>query len=693
MHSDRTNSGPKMLVVGVIALLFCLGHACGPEPERVTGLMPEGRDLGEAKSVQEAVLANGLGVDAKPAVMRVVNKAEEVLAEVDVVPTAGFSFRVTMDSRTKRLGVPLKFGVGSSRPGPAGDAMLDSDPVHQGVLESGESFEATLEFDARATKLWVRVEEPGKAQIKSLRTIGEGRTNLSLQAKTGATARGVVVSADGVPPSNGRPRLYPDKGKQLGGRMQGDGRFEAHYSGSGKGRVSIDALEQGAAELEIEGLDSESPPQDLVIELQPGESLGGVLVDGDGRPVPGTKVLVINEAKLKNYKGRKTNVTSRYRGVEPGGREGDFGVTDASGRFEAQGLEPADYYVLVMPEGSTRWGLLEEEPKRSGRVDYTFPMEARRLRVKLARPEGGFAEFDPSRSYRAQTGEDVLRPLQEELRVVLHPLGDSNNGSSFRARWHPTGDPTVWEVSLAAAVRYKLEAASLRRPAASVEVDFLPTETMREQVLKLSPLIQPGRLQVTVIDPPGSESVTGYGFYLRVDDSPNLPSVSYIARLHGTEGEPFDAKFELPPGRYSIVAKPQRKGSYRGSQVILPSSASQWVDVVSGGSQVLTLETEARGLVRLKCLTARSFEAVEFHDRHSGELLATFDEFGGSSWRADYQFLAPGDYRLVSGVGHEATSFDFDLSHGESLDLTWSKNPEPPADGVPSGIWKSGKTR
>lgn len=693
MKSARTYTGPGLLAAGVIALLFCLGNGCGSEPERVPGLMPEGRNPGEVKAAQEAVLASGLGVQAQPAVMRVVDGAAEEVMEVDAVATAGFTFRVTMDSRTKRLGVPLKFGVGSSRPGPAGGAMLDSDSVHQGVLESGESFEATLEFDARATKLWVRVEEPGKAQIKSLRTIGEGTTSLSLQAKTGATARGLVVTADGIPPSDGRPRLYPEEGKQLGGRMQGDGRFEAHFIGAGKGRVSIDALEQGAAELEVEGLNHESPPQDLVVELVAGESLGGVLVDGDGRPVPGTKVLVINEAKLKNYKGRSTNVSSRYRGVEPGGREGDMGVTDASGRFEAQGLEPADYYVLAVPEGSTKWALLHEEPRQSGRLDYSFPMEARRLRVKLALPEGGFAEFDPSSSYRAQTGEDVLRPLQEKLRVVLHPLGESNDGSTFFDRWHPTGDPTVWEVSLAAGRRYKLEAASLRRPAASVELDFLPTERMRELVLKLSPLTEPGSLRITVIDPKGADAVTGYGFYIEGDDAPNLPSVSYIPRSSGTVGEPFDAHFELPPGRYSITAKPQRKGSSRRSRSVLPSRASQWVNVVSGGSQVLTLETGARGLVQLAFQVQPSFKAVEFYDRVTGGLVDTIDDLKTGRWRAHYLSLEPGAYRLVTGTGDEAASLEFDIVHGDRIEMNWTRNPEASAEGAPAGVWKKGNTR
>lgn len=662
--------------MGVLALagwgLLSSGSGIGPASGLVPGRLADEADR-RPRSPLEAVLTDDLEVRAQPAALRVVSAApsEEAAVEADVEPPSmGVAFEVKMDSRTRRLGVPLKFGVGCTRPGPLGEAKVDSESLFEGVLESGETFQGRVDVDERATSLWVRTEEPGKAQIKSFRRIRDGKVSLTLQAKTGGTARGTVVTASGVPPTEGRVRLYPEGGSQLGGRLQGDGRFEVHFRGDGDGKLSVDGLEQGATEVELTGLDDGDPPQDLVAELAPGLELGGVVVDGEGRPIPGTRVLVVNERRRKSYESRRARSQSRYLGVEPEGREGDARTTGGDGRFLAEGLEPGDYYVLALTDGARSWERLGGESVAAGGSDYTFTMQARRLRVRVAMPEGGFAEFDPVGSYRAKLEDGVVRPLQERLRVVLHPLEERREGSSHSQRWHATGDPTIWEVSLEANRRYLLQATCLRRPPASLALDFLGDELVREVVLQLPPVQKTGKLRLTLVDPPGAKQVSGYSLSFKAEGGPGLPTLSALERGSSAAGEPHDASLELPAGRYEIRATPQVR-SRMGRTEIAPGAAQAWIDVVPGGNHVLTLETLPRAMVKFR-FWAPDPGKVEFFGADSGELVRTYLTEGQESrWRGYSLYLDPGEYRIVA----EGVSEKFQAQHGQILEANW-KVPE-----------------
>lgn len=105
---------------------------------------------------------------------------------------------------------------------------------------------------------------------------------------------------------------------------------------------------------------------DLSVALGPAESVGGTVVDADGRPIPGAHV-----------------VACKWRGYQTLGLQA---ITDAGGRFVIRDTPADEFLVTLMAIGHRT---LADQPVRAPRQDYRFelatddrPAAAGRARLK-----------------------------------------------------------------------------------------------------------------------------------------------------------------------------------------------------------------------------------------------------------------------------------------------------------------------
>ncbi|MFT7676127.1 MAG: hypothetical protein ACI8QC_000094 [Planctomycetota bacterium] len=706
----------KVAAVGGTLAGMCLVLAaglgpCGPEVERGIPVGPAAEPADPSVSgAPDAATLQRASADQGEAVERdaVPDLAQEGTHQVAVT--------VSIDHRWK-LERAAKVELGWSFRADAKQRGIDRDPVLVVELLRGEAKVFQLEAPVGAGLIWGRVAEPGIAEVKGYDVLESGGAmhKISLRALAGATARGTLETASGeMPPrfrmslfstsveslettlremrSRGRIGLSSASPKYLAGRLQGDGRFELHFRGAGPARLDLHAYENGGGSLELPVLDEANPPQDLRAVLVAGDVLGGVLSDEKGRALAGTEVVVVGWNCVPNLISSSGRLNRLALGVSSEGRLGVFCVTDADGRFLAEGLGPQQLVVLAHDDGSTRWRALHKDSLEAGGRHNQFVVRGARLSVRLRMPEGGYAKFDPTQETKVLGKEGGLRSLASAQRVSILPLiGQSEAPGKWdfsesgpppvspymRARtaiaWFDTGDPTRWEIHLAPGVEYELHAMSRERQGAARRVSLAATESMREVELLLSPAREPGKLELTVVDPPGTRGVYLYNVEIRPEQGEYLKIRQKVSKTEGAEQFPIVIQLELPPGRYECVVKPWAQAWYGTSssgenRAIIPGEGSVWVDVVSGGQHASTVETTIRGEVEVRIRAEMPDLVLVAREHGSGLELTREKVLSGPEYEPFNEVhleLPVGRIRLEALIGLDSFSKVIEIEYGD----------------------------
>ncbi|HVS15472.1 MAG TPA: carboxypeptidase-like regulatory domain-containing protein, partial [Thermoanaerobaculia bacterium] len=187
----------------------------------------------------------------------------------------------------------------------------------------------------------VRVELEGWMPVERERRLGPPHGSPLVLAMTPErSVRGLVAWRSGATIAGARVRAHvrPTRGAGFTGepvRTDAEGGFELR--GLVDGVVELWAVAEGARPGSVEvALDGGDPGGDVVVELDPGATLRGVVLGPGGRPVTDAVVGA----------GRIEASTRFPNGVRPDFAPWD-GTTDGEGRFELKHLEPGPTRVRV----------------------------------------------------------------------------------------------------------------------------------------------------------------------------------------------------------------------------------------------------------------------------------------------------------------------------------------------------------
>ena len=600
---------------------------------------------------------------------------------------------VSMHASASKAGNSRRFGLGLRKT--LGEGLVDTGAVHEGVLGPEETLRLTVEVPQDAVRVWVRTQEPGFAAFKTHVKLKPGvrQVKLQMRVKPGATARGRVVAADGKPAGSGRAELTPTGGQSLGWFVHADGRFEAHYRGEGPASLAFDGYDQGTALQELPALDAVSGPQDLLVRLVHGAELGGTLVSASGRPLPGMRLLVVNGEECARLEGMGSRSSNKRFPLGSGGRTGGACQTGPDGRFEVVDMAPGNYSVLGIKDGESRWSNLSDELLSTGRDDHQLKLAARRVRVRLALPEGGFAPFEPLREsalsssdskFVVRPSDGLLVPPNSGLRVSIGPahpdvsLGFNDFGGEPGPRWYSTGDPACWEV-WAPLGKHLVHGASPTRPAAWKEVTISAHIDYLDCVIQLEDLCEPGVLALSVANPARGPSYPGYRLRLIRGMGPDLFVGDYLSHPKEVGSEGGATRMEVPPGTYTVMVQPDWESASRSQNSMLPEPLASVVTVVAGALSELHFAPQQRtGLDffhygRPNDQPLRFFRLPAGHEVHP--VAAKPDLMSNSNWAQGEEayLFDPGQYRVRGMLDNKLRSLDFDLTPGDLAHIGWWK--------------------
>ncbi len=201
--------------------------------------------------------------------------------------------------------------------GPAPSLRTDAEGRFRASLKSAQALPVRVEAKGFAARSFERVQ-PGSPLVVIL---DRGRTieGLVRDAAGQPVARAQVVAKAEAPLG---PSLWDAEANRLEATTNARGRYQLEGVGAGLYTLIARASGRGAARRPNVRAGS---TVDLV--LQPKASLGGIVQDGDGRPLAGALV----RAEPDTF---------------PGGGS-DLGKTDANGQFELLGLEAGSYAVIA----------------------------------------------------------------------------------------------------------------------------------------------------------------------------------------------------------------------------------------------------------------------------------------------------------------------------------------------------------
>lgn len=157
-----------------------------------------------------------------------------------------------------------------------------------------------------------------------------------------------VVRERGGPPIGGAEITahFYEEGRRLEATATSDGEGAFTLSGLPEGEIDLAARAEGYLSVEREGVPSDAA--DIVLELDAGAGVTGVVLDAEtGSPVPRFRV---------ELEPRDRGWARERRWFPEEGSEED--VSDPGGRFELMGFRPGDYYLRVVAPG---YGAAREE--------------------------------------------------------------------------------------------------------------------------------------------------------------------------------------------------------------------------------------------------------------------------------------------------------------------------------------------
>lgn len=509
----------------------------------------------------------------------------------------------------------------------AGNAQTDSDGRFQlnGLYHGTFRFEAALESVGTATTPLIVLERPTHDVNIRLQNDHElaGRV---IDAEQRPVAAALVQLS---PRADGFYRL-PEERRQVSDE-QGRFRFPGVSTPRARVTASLGELLSPVAEVNV------SDAVELVLKLEPSDSISGAVVDAANAPIPGAHVM----GRLA--RGSEGALDERFR-------ESVSATTDAQGRFELKGLRDGHWSLFARsPDDLLSRGMAEGEALRTatpgardvvlvvpgsgaleGWVEFedgSLPSEATVVVSgrPLVSPSGGSfyfqgipagthdvtvtgSEFEPTRLSDIEVRANETTAL-EAIRVRK---GRRVTGTVVRA-----GHTQVAGAKVVASSSLNMDARDAHGREIEEQPDLRASYTDENGRFELAGLTEGrlaimaehpshGRSAVSPLPPPGAApvelvlvptgSVAGKvtragagleGFAIIAKDSTDVASVT---ALSGPDG-----RYQLtsvPAGRYTITAANQRPGSSYGLQqraITLGAGETQVVDFELAESTVRVL--------------------------------------------------------------------------------------------------------
>ncbi|HZL99448.1 MAG TPA: carboxypeptidase-like regulatory domain-containing protein [Planctomycetota bacterium] len=248
-------------------------------------------------------------------------------------------------------------------------------------------------------------------------------------------------------------------------RTDADGRFALGGLWQGLGQLRLTVESQVATAVQdirpVSGQDLDVG----TLTMSAGGSLAGVVVDAEGRPVPGAEVVLTGAL---GYRPRWPEVDLILEEQAFGDAFGRRLAVDDAGRFRAQGLEPEESFALFARSPAHDVALLDELRPGPGEQVLT-PSPAATLRVEVLDAVDGAAlpgAFVVARRIAARGDDEVLIPL------AVEPA--------------PDGEPGTWLVRRAGRVGTLLVVSAAGHTTQTHRADGLDAGARRDETVRLA---------------------------------------------------------------------------------------------------------------------------------------------------------------------------------------------------------------
>jgi RNA polymerase sigma-70 factor (ECF subfamily) len=584
----------------------------------------------------------GLGV----LVVRASGFAPRILADLDV-PSAGHAVTVRLP-RGARIEGRLVDGEGRAMPGfqveakgfPLFDQALTTDADGRFTVKDAPSAsdppEPVLNYRLALwvqkpgipSARWFRVDPPAAGETKSLTFVWHEARALQGRVRTasGAPVATLSVKALGAGRGNEVEGVAPDA------QTDAEGRFR--FARIPPGAVVLRAAGAPETRLDVPAR-GDVPEVEIVVPDPRGqERLIVVVRRTDGEPLAGASV--------------------RFLARGAGRPEGKAQTTDANGETRLEGDRLRDGSVVVTATGwAPHVHPVGEEAAPEGRVDVRLP--AGLVRGRVVRLDGTAVRTGvwatsivpvPHRSHPAWVGGDQPHKLLEtdaEGGFVVQGVGE-----------HEIRLSTPWE--------WKLAGGPVRARAGDVVTLKVGTEDeMRDLYVEAEVRGEDGlplrgwHLQLVLV-PPGAPSTA------------MLPFHAQMSQIDGTENV-YRSFYPVPAGTYDIVI-PQRFGWKEaraiGVRVALGVPRKRQVMRLDRGESIRGRVTEADGTPAAGLTVEAAGQTAGVREDGTYELRGL--DAGSTEVRVTGAF-AETALRRVSVGGGEATSVDFTVTSGGSIDL------------------------
>lgn len=341
-------------------------------------------------------------------------------------------------------------GVVQTRDGtPVVEASVFAEPAvpqEEGPTSSTHSDSGGFAQTSGLGTFRIEVDGPGQYRltlrharfIAAPSTVTAPAEGIRIFVDSGALLRGTVVASSGVPVTAAEVYAealdHPDDSHSEVAETAPDGAFVLSGLQPGRYRVTASAPSApgagGAVQQEVTLAEGEA--RTLRLQLRGGRTLAGVVVDGEGRPLPGVDVTATAQS-----------------GADPGEPANATAVSDALGRFELTHLGAERYALvgyaegfvaperplevaagdrrvrLVLTRGGRVWGRVtsaDGRPLRLFQVNGELRSSADGSFLHTADdPDGAWLEVT-AEGHVPFVGMVEVRPGREtSLQVVLHP--------------------------------------------------------------------------------------------------------------------------------------------------------------------------------------------------------------------------------------------------------------------------------
>jgi protocatechuate 3,4-dioxygenase beta subunit len=159
----------------------------------------------------------------------------------------------------------------------------------------------------------------------------------------GVALRGLVLDADSSPVAGAKVFARGDRMDDLGrGTTDAQGRFDVRALSATERRGTVWVRAKGHAIHVRQGLPIGPGAAEVVLRLERAHSLPGVVLDADGRPVPGARVSIVGDRLLEfDDVGYTQPTTWEWRCGH------DVAWTDGTGRFRFVDLYPGSFQLTA----------------------------------------------------------------------------------------------------------------------------------------------------------------------------------------------------------------------------------------------------------------------------------------------------------------------------------------------------------